>query len=73
MRVNPISRVTFNGYRIRAEENRHVKFLYNDVRDAIREEGVTTVFTPTEIKFDKITKQLKEKLEKLKVVLKEDK
>lgn len=71
--TNPSTSISSRGYVIKADQNKHCEFLYNKISEVLGPKGQTVVYTPTEVKFDKLTKYMKEQFEKLKILVEETK
>lgn len=70
MRIEP-NQTQFNGYIIKAKDNKQCKFLYNKAHEILTQEQQTITFATDYIKFDKMTDKIKLGLEKFKILWKE--
>lgn len=73
MRITPVDTTKFGGITIKYQDNKHVKFIANEVLDMVRKNGTPATFSTDYIELTgKITSNIRQNLNKLKIMFKEN-
>lgn len=64
----PEKNINFNGIYISSDSNKHIKYLYNDVLDIVKQNKIPAMFGTKGIDLPSVTKNIIDKIKELGII-----